>query len=165
MLKIDLSVTIPIKTSDGDEFEITLRDFTEEEQKENKKLFKKYNSLVTKLAKYERRLENILKRIELYEKTKETKKLESALNKKDELDDKLEELVDEFTTFSEDDFELKMAKRRFDLCIGGDIDSAEKIAKSIGYVNFLEKLDTEKLKSEEESKKKLQKPSKGKKRV
>ena len=151
-MKIQLNYKIDIDILEGnkkeDKLTIFYREFTKDEKAKQKQLEKKFFDIFKQAQKIEKKQTVLDKKAELYELNGEYDKSIKAIEEKERLDKKAEELFDELEELGggdQDAFTEELAKSRFDMLVSGkDKDNLENIAQSIGYANLMHKLDTAK---------------------
>lgn len=148
-MKIQLNYKIDIDIKEGNKtkqkLSIFYREFTKEEKKKQKQLEKKFFDIFKQAQKIEKRQAILDKKAELYELNGEYDKSIKAIEEKEKLDKKADELFDELEELGgedQDSFMEELAKSRFDMLVSGeDKDKLESIAESIGYATLMTKLD------------------------
>lgn len=148
-MKIQLNYKIDIDIKEGNKTKqklfILFREFTKDEKKKQKQLEKKFFDIFKQAQKLEKKQNILDKKAELYELNGEYEKSIKAIEEKELLDKKAEELFDELEELGggdQDSFMEELAKSRFDMLVsGGDKDKLESIAESIGYATLMTKLD------------------------
>ncbi len=145
-MKLILDVKIPVKIQEAgrtiDELEILFRDLTKKEIKEMNGSLDVYKNIYKKVVKIEQKEKALKKKIELYEKAKEYKKTISLIEELEQLQEETEQLQEETEAIGGDGVDEELAKKRFDLLVGGeDKERLREYAKVRGYIVVLDLLD------------------------
>jgi len=146
---LNLDVKIPLEIREGgklkEKLEVYYRDYTKEEKKKFNKIVKDFKNLFMKVSKYGQKEASLNKRIELAEKIGNFDKAFSLVEERDNLQNKIEEVAIELESLGGEDFEEKMAKKRFDTLISGeDKEKLREYAEIRTYKTILKLMDEQK---------------------
>lgn len=148
-MKIQLDHKIEIEVKEGnktkEKLTIFYREFTQAEKKEQDGIKKQFFAINKKAQKLARKQDSLNKKAQLLELNEEYEKALEAIDKKDELEDELETLLEELTVISGDDpeaFAEKTAQRRFETLVSGkDKDALLVYAEIKSYAQLMQSLD------------------------
>jgi len=146
---LSLDVKIPLEIREGgklkEKLEVYYRDYTKDEKKKFNKIVKDFKNLFIKVSKYGQKETSLNKRIELAEKIGKYEKAFALVEERDELQNMIEEVALELENLGGEDFEEKMAKKRFDILISGeDKEKLREYAEIRTYKTILKLMDEQK---------------------
>jgi len=148
-MKIQLDYKIDIEVRENnkvkDKLSVFYREFTKTEKKEHEELKNKFSKIFKKAQKIGKKQSSLNKKAELYELNEEYEKSLECINKKDTLEDELEDLLDELDEIgggNQEEFAEKIAKERFlTLVSGKDAEKLRQYAEIKGYASLMHDLD------------------------
>ncbi len=147
-MKLDLDVEINIdiarKNETVETLKVYVREYTQEEKESFKEDIEKFKKLYTDIDKLDKESARNKKRIEIYEKQEDDKKLLECLDIEEKLEERLGVKLTELETFGGEGFYEKQSKNKFDLIVTGDTEALAQYALEIGYIKILEILMNEK---------------------
>jgi len=147
-MKLDLDVEINIditrKNETVETLKVYVREYTQEEKESFKEDIEKFKKLYTDIDKLDKESARNKKRIEIYEKQEDDKKLLECLDIEEKLEEQLGVKLTELETFGGEGFYEKQSKNKFDLIVTGDTEALAQYALEIGYIKILEILMNEK---------------------
>lgn len=147
-MKLDLDVEINIditrKNETVETLKVYVREYTQEEKESFKEDVEKFKKLYTDIDKLDKESARNKKRIEIYEKQEDDKKLLECLDIEEKLEEQLGVKLTELETFGGEGFYEKQSKNKFDLIVTGDTEALAQYALEIGYIKILEILMNEK---------------------
>lgn len=147
-MKLDLDVEINIditrKNETVETLKVYVREYTQEEKESFKEDVEKFKKLYTDIDKLDKESARNKKRIEIYGKQEDDKKLLGCLDIEEKLEEQLGVKLTELETFGGEGFYEKQSKNKFDLIVTGDTEALAQYALEIGYIKILEILMNEK---------------------
>lgn len=146
---LSLDVKIPLEIKEGgktkEKLEVYYRDYTKDEKKEFDEVVKSFKELFLKVTRYGQKEESLNKRIELSEKMGKYENTYKLIEEKDELQKKVEDIALELDKLGGDEFEEKMAEKRFNTLISGeDKEKLREYAQIRSYKTILSLIDEQK---------------------
>lgn len=146
---LSLDVKIPLEIKEGgktkEKLEVYYRDYTKDEKKEFDEVVKSFKKLFLKVTRYGQKEESLNKRIELSEKMGKYENTYKLIEEKDELQKKVEDIALELDKLGGDEFEEKMAEKRFNTLISGeDKEKLREYAQIRSYKTILSLIDEQK---------------------
>jgi len=146
-IQLDYKIDIEVKENNKSKEKLTVfyREFTQAEKKDQEALRKKFEKILHKAQKIEKKQNTLSKQAELYELNGDYERAIDAISKKELLDDELELLIDELEEFggvNQDDFAESFAQERFEKLVSGkDKEKLESYAQIKGYAVLMRGLD------------------------
>jgi hypothetical protein len=148
-MKLSLDIKIPLEIQEGgktkEKLEVFLREFTKQEKKDMEELMLKFKKLFKKLNKLSNKETSLDKKIELNEKLEKYEKALKLTDEKEKISEEIEQISEDIEELGGEDFEEEMAKKRFDLLISGnDKEKLREYCEIKGYSFIMQLLDKQK---------------------
>jgi len=141
-LDYNINVDIVSSTNEDKKLKVVVRDFTNKENNEHRKSYKQFDKLVGESRKLERNIAKINKQIILFEQMGEPEKVIKALDKKEVLETKVENLITKLDELGGNEFYEHQAESKFDLLVSGeDYDALRDVAEVVGFIRVMSELD------------------------
>jgi len=152
-MKLTLDVPIEVKVEEDGKvkeiLKVTFRYPTKQEEKEFKAFEKEVKDLFRKITKLDKQLRTLDKKIEYAEKREDFEKAEKLLDEKEKIETKLEKLAEEFEAKGGENYPEEIAKKSFNLLVGGDDkERLKQYAEMVGYLKIMDLLREERDKIE-----------------
>ena len=153
-IQLDYKIDIEVRESNKskEKLSIFFREFTRDEKLKQKTTEKKFLDIFKKAQKIIKKQSTLEKKAELFELNGDYEKSLKALDEKDALDVKEEEIFAELEEIGGEDqeaFSEELAKSRFEMLVSGkDKDKLKSYAEIKGYVSLMHDLDVAKVELE-----------------
>ncbi|MBD3838831.1 MAG: hypothetical protein IE878_00395 [Epsilonproteobacteria bacterium] len=143
-LDVEINIEIKRKNETIETLKVFVRDYTKEERESFQKDISNFKKLYTDIEKLDKEFARNKKRIEIYKKQEDDKRLLECLDIEEKLEEQLGVKLTELETFGGEEFYEKQSEQKFNLIVGGDVEELRAYAKDIGYVKVLDILMNEK---------------------
>ncbi len=141
--KIDIEVKEQNKTKE--KLSVFFREFTKAEKKEYESIKKRFESIFKKAQKISKKQESLQKRASLHELNGNYEKALECIEKKDALEEDVEELINDLDDIgggNQEEFAENTAKERFNILVSGKgKEKLEHYAQIKGYAALMRDLD------------------------
>ena len=149
-IQLDYKIDIDIREQNKSKEKLCVyfREFTRDEKAKQKATEKKFLDIFKKAQKTLKKQSALEKKSELFELNRDYEKSIKALDEKEKLEDKAEELFEELEAIGGEDqeaFAEELAKNRFEMLVSGkDKEKLQTYAEIKGYVSLMRDLDVAK---------------------